>query len=263
MAIVAEISWDDMFDGKSLPENPTRTIWREAVAEIADKAKTSLPECNGRVDSAVKIVLAGDVELQADGTAKVASQSNGTTTYFVVNGECQCKDYAKAPSNWCKHRIAAGIQKRAKALAKQKLAQLDGASTGQAETTSQRTSAQPPVPTVPVEMPHGVPPQHVVLIQGKPFVKFAGLLQMAHERGLVALTADWTYNDGELSLAHAVATFQDGRRFEEAGDGTPANTNRKVAVHFRRVALTRAKARTLRDALGVDLVAVEELADSE
>ena len=99
------------------------------------------------------------------------------------------------------------------------------------------------------------------MIQGKPFVKFAGLLQMAHERGLVALTADWTYNDAELSLAHAVATFQDGRRFEESGDATPANTNRKVAVHFRRVALTRAKARVLRDALGVDLVAVEELAD--
>jgi hypothetical protein len=32
-------------------------------------------------------------------------------------------------------------------------------------------------------------------------------------------------------------------------------------VHFRRVALTRAKARVLRDALGVDLVAVEELAE--
>ena len=30
---------------------------------------------------------------------------------------------------------------------------------------------------------------------------------------------------------------------------------------FRRVALTRAKARALRDALGIDLVAVEELAD--
>ena len=68
---------------------------------------------------------------------------------------------------------------------------------------------------------------------------------MAHERGLVALTAAWTYNDAELSLAHAVATFQDGRRFEESGDATPANTNRKVAVHFRRVALTRAKARVL------------------
>jgi len=50
---------------------------------------------------------------------------------------------------------------------------------------------------------------------------------------------------------------------EGDGDATPTNTNRKVAPHFRRVALTRAKARVLRDALGVDLVAVEELSDSE
>ena len=62
MAIVAEISWDDMLAGKSLPENPARTAWRQAVAEIAEKAKVTLPECHGRVDSAVKIVLAGDVE---------------------------------------------------------------------------------------------------------------------------------------------------------------------------------------------------------
>ena len=59
-------------------DNPARQAWRTAVAEIAEKAKAKLPECSGRVDSAVKIVLAGDVELQADGTAKVASQSNGT-----------------------------------------------------------------------------------------------------------------------------------------------------------------------------------------
>ena len=125
-------------------------------------------------------------------------------------------------------------------------------------------AAHPPTPAqldAPIETPHSVPPQHVVHIQCKPFVKFAGLLQMAHERGLVALTADCTYNDAELSLAHAVATFQDGRRFEESGDASPANVTRMVAVHFRRVALTRAKARVLRDALGVDLVAVEELAE--
>jgi hypothetical protein len=103
MAIVTEISWDDMLDGKTLPEHPARKAWREAVAEIADKARAKLPECSGRVDSAVKIVLAGDVELLADGTAKVASQSNGTTAYHVVNRHCDCRDYDKAPHQFCKH----------------------------------------------------------------------------------------------------------------------------------------------------------------
>src|SRR5262247_463378 len=103
MAIVTEISWDDMLDGKPLPETPARKAWREAVAEIAARAHEKLPECNGRVDRAVKIVLAGDVELLPDGTAKVASQSNGSTAYHVVNGHCDCKDFAKAPHNFCKH----------------------------------------------------------------------------------------------------------------------------------------------------------------
>src|SRR6266581_8429486 len=121
MAIVAEISWDDMLAGKSLPENPARTAWREAVAEIADKAKVTLPDCVGRVDSAVKIVLAGDVELLADGKAKVASQSNGETVYHITNGTCDCKDFAKAPESWCKHRLSAALYKRAYPLAKAKL----------------------------------------------------------------------------------------------------------------------------------------------
>jgi len=119
MVAVREITWEEA----SAPDfgNPARVAWREAVAEIAVKAKETLPQCNGRVESAVKIVLAGDVQLLNDGTAKVASQSNGTTAYFVVNGACECKDFPRAPSGWCKHRIAAGIQKRAYALAKAKL----------------------------------------------------------------------------------------------------------------------------------------------
>ena len=128
MSIVAQFSWDDIADPAF--ENPTRQIWRDAVAEIGERAKQTLPQCNGRVDAATKIVLAGDVTLLEDGKAKVASQSNGTTKYIVVNGECECKDYAKAPSNWCKHRIAAGLAKRAHALTKQRLEQVDAASNG-------------------------------------------------------------------------------------------------------------------------------------
>src|SRR5215510_7402595 len=149
MAIVSEISWDDMFDGKPVPENPARTAWRDAVAEIADKAKATLPECNGRVDSAVKIVLAGDVQLQADGTARVASQSNGSIAYHIVNGHCNCKDFAKAPHNLCKHRLSAAIVRRAHELAKAQLTQLDTVTNGTSQPPAEQSQAQPqgePVP---------------------------------------------------------------------------------------------------------------------
>jgi hypothetical protein len=101
--------------------SPDRDAWREAVAAVAQKAKAKLPECNGRVDKAVAIVLNGDVELLPDGTAKVASQSNGTTQYVVCNGHCSCKDYERAPHNFCKHRLSAAIARRAQELTKTKL----------------------------------------------------------------------------------------------------------------------------------------------
>jgi hypothetical protein len=125
-------------------DTPTRQAWRQAVAEIADKARAKLPECSRRVDSAVKIVLAGDVELLADGTAKVASQSNGTTAYHVVNGHCDCRDYEKAPHQFCKHRLSAAIARRAQELIKAKLADANG----HAEPPSQ--PAQPHAPTTPL-----------------------------------------------------------------------------------------------------------------
>src|SRR3989442_5916146 len=149
MAIVT--SYD--FESDTWPhhngDTPARAAWRQAVADIAAKAKETLPQCGGRVDSAVKIVLAGDVELLADDTAKVASQSNGTTAYFVVNGTCECKDFPKAPSGWCKHRIAAGLAKRVAARVR---APLDAPANGQAAPASEPTPAQasPAVPTSPV-----------------------------------------------------------------------------------------------------------------
>ena len=102
MAIVSEYDWEsDTFTHHG--ENAARKAWRAAVAEIAEKAKATLPECNGRVDRAVQIVLNHDVEFLEDGKARVASQSNGQVVYHVVNGACTCKDYEKAPAHWCKH----------------------------------------------------------------------------------------------------------------------------------------------------------------
>jgi hypothetical protein len=111
MVAVTEITWEEA----SAPgfEHTTRHAFRAAVGEVAARAKATLPACNGRVEKAVALVLAGDVELLPDGHARVASQCQGSTVYRLVNGTCDCPDFTRAPSSWCKHRIAAGIQRRA------------------------------------------------------------------------------------------------------------------------------------------------------
>src|SRR4030095_7420718 len=95
--------------------SPDRAAWREAVAAIAAKAHAKLPECSGRIDSAVKLVLLGEVTLLPDGTAEVGSCTDPSKTYSV-NGTCTCKDYSQAPGQLCKHRLAYGIARRAQEL---------------------------------------------------------------------------------------------------------------------------------------------------
>ena len=118
MTTVAESTGTVNFD-QTLTD--TRAIWREAVSAVAERAKATLPQCNGRIEKAVALVLNGDVQTMGDGTARVASQTNGSTAYHIVNGHCDCKDYPKAYEGWCKHRLAHAIAKRAYQLAKAKL----------------------------------------------------------------------------------------------------------------------------------------------
>lgn len=247
----------DMEVGSVTDFLPTsRQAFRAVVDEIAARAKVTLPACHGRIDKAVQLVLHGDVELRPDGHARVASQCQGTTVYHLVNGTCECRDYPQAPSGWCKHRIAAGILRRA-------MQAVQAVSTSSAASTQPAAAAHNSLPALvdaPLASPPRIPAQYLVELHGKPFVTYAGLLQMAHARGLQHLTVTWTYNDQALSLATAVAVFSFGA-FEECGDATPDNVTKKVSPHFRRVALTRAKARVLRDALGIDVVSLEELAE--
>jgi len=98
---------------------PDRQTFRATVAQVAAAAKAKLPQAvNGRVEGAVKLVLQGDVEPQADGTITVGSTTDATRYYRLSGQACTCTDFVqgKAPEGWCKHRIAAGIQKRMLAL---------------------------------------------------------------------------------------------------------------------------------------------------
>jgi hypothetical protein len=121
MTIVTQYNWED--DTFTHHTDTTRQLWRATVAQVADKATATLPECASRVERAVAVVLAGDVELVQDGSARVASQRQGRTQYVVCNGTCECRDYqdAKAPRMLCQHRLAAAIARRAAELVRTNL----------------------------------------------------------------------------------------------------------------------------------------------
>ena len=79
MTIVTSYDWESDSWTHNNGENPTRKAFREAVEAVADKARTALPESNGRVDKAVQIVLCGDVSIDSHGEGTIGSQSNGTS----------------------------------------------------------------------------------------------------------------------------------------------------------------------------------------
>src|SRR5262249_15096044 len=126
----------------------TRQVWRAAVQAVADKATAALPQCQSRIEKALSLVLAGDVDLLGDGTARVASQSHGQTIYHIVNGHCDCRDYEHAAEAWCKHRLAHAIAKRAYTQAK---AKLDTGAGGQ-PTPAQPAPVAPPLPEAPASV---------------------------------------------------------------------------------------------------------------
>jgi hypothetical protein len=268
-AIVAQIDTD------ASPDLGAQHSFQEAVLTVAARAKAALPDAADRIDTAAALVLAGAVELREGGrTARVVSQTDGNTAYHV-NGQCQCADFATAPGHFCAHRLAYGIAKRATGLAQERLEPLPAPAgqdpgappgttnlaAGTAAGEGRRDLEPQPTPSeaTPLADVLAIPAQYLQLIEGKPFVKYAGLLAMAHAHGLQQLEARFTRVSDTLAVAHATATFTDGRRFTESGDATPENVDSQVRPHFARLALTRAKARCLRDALNIGLCAVEEL----
>jgi hypothetical protein len=265
---------DTMTDGTP-PASRTQGSFQDAVLKAVARAKAALPAAESRIDTAAALVLAGAVELLEEGrTARVGSPTDGGPAY-VVNGQCSCPDFSTAPGHLCTHRLAYGIAKRAMELLQAHPTPLTAPSSqaawvpsdalnGHAAETAEEDHGDtglPPECSETVALPHetALPAQYLQLIDGKPFVKYAGLLTMAHAQGLQQLEACFTGVSDTLAVAQATATFTDGRRFTESGEATPDNVGRQVRPHFARLALTRAKARCLRDALNIALCAVEEL----
>ena len=96
-------------------------------------------------------------------------------------------------------------------------------------------------------------------MQSVTFIRFEGLLSIAHTQGLVSLETTMVQCTPDLAVCQATAVFQDGRRFSDIGDATPDNVARHLRPHFIRMAATRASARALRRALNISACSVEEL----
>lgn len=104
-----------------------------------------------------------------------------------------------------------------------------------------------------------IDPKFIVQIQGKDFVRYDGLLELGHRIGIKRLGTKVVHIDQHGIICKATLELEDGRIFKDIGDACQENCNEKVVKHWIRIASTRAKARVLRDATNIGMVAVEEL----
>ena len=101
---------------------------------------------------------------------------------------------------------------------------------------------------------------HICILQGKEYVMFPGLLEMAHESGIKKIYNEIISIDHKNKSAVCRCTVVGERgEFVAHGDSSPQNTGKIVQNAFIRMAETRATARALRFYLGVGMTARDEL----
>ena len=102
-------------------------------------------------------------------------------------------------------------------------------------------------------------------IKGKDFVLYAGVLDLATQKGLVKLEVSIlqfpTKENGNEAICRAVAESGNGQIFSDIGDANPQNCHAMIVKHLIRMASTRAKGRALRDMCNIGIACLEELAD--
>ncbi|NPV52608.1 MAG: hypothetical protein HPY71_03685 [Firmicutes bacterium] len=113
-----------------------------------------------------------------------------------------------------------------------------------------------------MELPKEFRERFVRTLQGRDYVLYGGLLELARQRGLKRITTNViqvpSKENGMYAVVEAEVETQDGV-FKEVGDASPESVNRTIQPHLLRMAATRAKSRALRDSIGIDMVAWEEL----
>ncbi|WIV13525.1 hypothetical protein [Proteiniborus sp. MB09-C3] len=109
----------------------------------------------------------------------------------------------------------------------------------------------------------------IINLQGKSFVTYEGLLDLAHQKNLKSINVELVQTPSKennmTAICKATAVTDKGT-FIDYGDASPSSVNSKIQPHIIRMASTRAKARALRDLTNVGMTAIEEInleADNE
>jgi len=184
--------------------------------------------------------------LQADDGSFYVESEKGKILYNVIlddeESSCTCGDFArnskKDPNFQCKHMLAV-----LNAIPKQEI--------------ENARFCEKSVPKL--------DDRFMTNIKGKDFVLYAGVLDLATQKGLLKLEVSLlqypsTENNFE-AICRAVAESKTGEVFSDIGDANPNNCHSMIAKHLIRMASTRAKGRALRDMCNIGIACLEELAD--
>lgn len=183
---------------------------------------------------------------KAEGGVYYVENSLGKICYRVNLAEgikdCTCSDYqnhiARQPDFRCKHIIAAMN------------------TNGNAQEVKYLQRYKPKLDK-----------QFITQFQGKDFVLYSGLLDLAHQKGIRRINVDVeqfpTSENGNVAVCRACVESAGGEEFIEWGDANPKNVNSKILPHILRMAATRAKARALRDFTNIGMTCMEELGGTE
>jgi hypothetical protein len=109
--------------------------------------------------------------------------------------------------------------------------------------------------------------KHIVTLNGRSYVTYEGLLQIAHEHDIVSIIVEiiqYPTEENKLTaIASATVRGKDGKVFTDIGDASPSSCSSKIVPHLIRMASTRAKARVLRDFTNIAMCSLEELGDND
>ena len=105
----------------------------------------------------------------------------------------------------------------------------------------------------------------IMKIEGKEFVKYPGLLDLGHQKGISSIEVEIVQmpdkENGNFAVCRATVMSKVGETYSDIGDANPGNCSSKVAKHLLRMATTRSIARALRSYTNIGMTCLEELDD--